>query len=93
MRVQNILSRLATLGWFVSFVGCHSPGSELDSVRYGPTDDRFGGDIYTVARINITYEDEHGEMYTETSEVGILNNLKLECLSNKISRTKIGYFT
>lgn len=70
MRVQNILSRLATLGWFVSFVGCHSPGSELDSVRYGPTDDRFGGDIYTVARINITYEDEHGEMYTETSESG-----------------------
>ncbi|CAH2087901.1 unnamed protein product [Euphydryas editha] len=68
MRVGNMWSRLATLGWFVSIVGCHSPGNELESVRYGPIDDRFGGDIYTVARINITYEDEHGEMYTETSE-------------------------
>ncbi|XP_026491864.2 E3 ubiquitin-protein ligase goliath-like isoform X1 [Vanessa tameamea] len=70
MRVGDFWSRLATLGWFVSFVGCHTPGSELESVRYGPTDDRFGGDIYTVAKINITYEDEHGELSTDTSESG-----------------------
>ncbi|XP_039747720.1 protein goliath isoform X2 [Pararge aegeria] len=70
MRVEDLWSGLATLGWFVSIVGCHTPGSELESVRYGPTDERFGSDTYTVASINITYKDEHGELYTDTSESG-----------------------
>lgn len=65
----DLWSRVATIGWVVSIVGCHTPGTELESVRYGPTEDRFGSDTYTVANINITYEDEHGELYTETSEV------------------------
>lgn len=62
-------SRVVTLGWVASIVGCHTPGTELESVRYGPGDDRFASDTYTQANINITYEDEHGEIYTETSEV------------------------
>lgn len=65
----DLWSRVATIGLVVSIVGCHAPSSDLESVRYGPTEDRFGGDTYTVANINITYEDEHGELYTETSEV------------------------
>lgn len=69
MHVEDLWSGLATLGWFISVVGCHTPGSELESVRYGPSDERFGSDTYTVASINITYRDEHGELYTETSEV------------------------
>ncbi|XP_034836669.1 E3 ubiquitin-protein ligase goliath isoform X1 [Maniola hyperantus] len=70
MRVEDLWSGLAALGWFVSIVGCHTPGSELESVRYGPSEERFGSDTYTVASINITYKDEHGEVYTETSESG-----------------------
>ncbi|XP_022823736.1 protein goliath isoform X2 [Spodoptera litura] len=66
--MRGLWSHLAALGWVVSLVGCHTPGSELESVRYGPTDDRFISDTYTVANINITYRDEHGEVYTETSE-------------------------
>lgn len=69
MRV-SLWSRVAALGWMVSLVGCHTPGSELESVRYGPTDEHFVSDTYTVANINITYRDEHGEEYTETSESG-----------------------
>lgn len=71
MRAEELWSGLAALGWVVTLVGCHSPGSELESVRYGPTtaDERFVSDTYTVANINITYQDEHGEEYTETSEV------------------------
>lgn len=70
--MRGLWSHLAALGWVVSLVGCHTPGSELESVRYGPTDDRFISDTYTVANINITYRDEHGEVYTETSEVSDL---------------------
>lgn len=66
----DLWSRVATIGLVVSIVGCHAPSSDLESVRYGPSEDRFGGDTYTVANINITYEDEHGELYTETSESG-----------------------
>ncbi|CAH0719046.1 unnamed protein product, partial [Brenthis ino] len=66
----DLWSSVATIGWVVSIVGCHTPGTELESVRYGPTEDRFGSDTYTVANINITYEDEHGVLYTETSESG-----------------------
>ncbi|XP_073954675.1 ring finger protein goliath isoform X2 [Choristoneura fumiferana] len=69
MRV-GLWSRVVTLGWVASIVGCHTPGTELESVRYGPGDDRFASDTYTQANINITYEDEHGEIYTETSESG-----------------------
>ncbi|KAJ8728672.1 hypothetical protein PYW07_006368 [Mythimna separata] len=68
--MRGLWSRFAALGWVVSLVGCHTPGSELESVRYGPTDDRFISDTYTVANINITYKEEHGEEYTETSESG-----------------------
>ncbi|XP_049878425.1 protein goliath [Pectinophora gossypiella] len=63
-------SSLAALSWFATLVGCHAPGSEIDSVRYSAGDERFVSDTYTVANINITYEDEHGEIYTETSESG-----------------------
>lgn len=68
---------LTTLGCLVAFVSGHAAGGELESVRYGPTEDRFPShsDSYTVANINITYEDEHGEMYTETSEVSVQNLL------------------
>lgn len=69
MRV-SLWSRVAALGWMVTLVGCHTPGSELESVRYGPTEERVVSDTYTVANINITYKDEHGEEYTETSESG-----------------------
>ncbi|XP_072945541.1 E3 ubiquitin-protein ligase goliath [Epargyreus clarus] len=73
MRVEELVSRLTAFGWVVSIVGCHSdaiaPGSELESVRYSPGDEK-PLDTYTVANINITYEDEHGETYTETSESG-----------------------
>lgn len=73
MRTEELWSGLATLGLVTSLVGCHTPGSELESVRYGPTsDDRIISDTYTVANINITYQDEHGEEYTETSEVRYL---------------------
>lgn len=64
----DLLSSLA-LGWVVSLVGCHTPGSELESVRYGPTDERLS-DTYTVANINITYKDEHGTVFSEISESG-----------------------
>ncbi|CAK1589050.1 unnamed protein product [Parnassius mnemosyne] len=70
MRVEELWFKLATLGWATVMVGCHTPGSELESVRYGPADERFGSDTYTVANINITYEDEHDKLYTETSESG-----------------------
>ncbi|CAB3251687.1 unnamed protein product [Arctia plantaginis] len=66
----SLWSRVAALGWIVTLVRCHSTGNELESVRYGPTDERFVSDKYTVANINITYRDEHGEEYTETSESG-----------------------
>lgn len=71
MRLEQLYSGLAILGCLVACVSGHTPGSELESVRYGPSDDRFPNhsDSYTVAMINITYEDEHGEIYTETSEV------------------------
>ncbi|XP_026736179.1 protein goliath isoform X3 [Trichoplusia ni] len=69
MKMRGLWSGLAAFGWVV-LVGCHNPGSELESVRYGPADDRFPSDTYTVANINITYKDEHGEEYTETSESG-----------------------
>lgn len=73
MRAKELWSGLAALGLVTSLVGCHAPGNELESVRYGPTsDDRFISDTYTVANINITYQDEHGEEYTETSEVSTL---------------------
>lgn len=69
MRVEELCC-VATLA-LVTLVEGHAPGSELESVRYGPstTDERFLSDTYTVANINITYRDEHGEEYTETSEV------------------------
>lgn len=69
----SLWSRVAALGWMVTLVGCHTSGSELESVRYAATDERIISDKYTdkytVANINITYKDEHGEEYTETSEV------------------------
>ncbi|XP_047508320.1 protein goliath-like isoform X1 [Pieris napi] len=68
MRVGNLWSGLA-VSWVVTFVQCHTAGSELESTRYGPAEERFGSDTYTIANINITYEDEHGEMFTDTSEV------------------------
>ncbi|XP_045504825.1 protein goliath-like isoform X2 [Colias croceus] len=68
MRAEDLWSGLA-LSWVVTLVGCHSPGSELESVRYGPGDERFTSDTYTIANINITYEDEHGEIFNDTSEV------------------------
>ncbi|XP_068622949.1 E3 ubiquitin-protein ligase goliath-like [Battus philenor] len=70
MRTEELWSKLATLGWVVVMVGCHSPGNELESVQYGPSDERLVSDTYTVANINITYEDEHGKPFTETSETG-----------------------
>lgn len=70
--MRGLWSRFVAMGWVVSLVGCHTPGSELESVRYGPTEDRFISDTYTVSNINITYRDEHGEEYTETSEVSDL---------------------
>ncbi|XP_045504826.1 protein goliath-like isoform X3 [Colias croceus] len=69
MRAEDLWSGLA-LSWVVTLVGCHSPGSELESVRYGPGDERFTSDTYTIANINITYEDEHGEIFNDTSETG-----------------------
>lgn len=69
MRSEELWCSLAALGW-IAIVGCHAPGSELESVRYGPSEERF--DTFTVANINITYEDEHGVMYTEISEVSCL---------------------
>lgn len=85
--MRGLWSHLAALGWVVSLVGCHTPGSELESVRYGPTDDRFISDTYTVANINITYRDEHGEVYTETSEVSDL------CIHIHVSKQKqLPYF-
>ncbi|XP_041970117.1 protein goliath-like [Aricia agestis] len=66
----ELWSSLATLGWLASIAGCHSPGNELESVRYAAADDRIGSDTYVVANINITYEDEHGVIYSETSESG-----------------------
>ncbi|CAK1542568.1 unnamed protein product [Leptosia nina] len=65
----NILSGFA-VSWLVTLVGCHTPGSELESTRYGPADERFGSDTYTVANINMTYVDEHGTTITDTSESG-----------------------
>lgn len=70
MRSDIIWSGLGVaLGCFVSLVGGHTAANDLESVRFGPAEDRFPSDSYTVANINITYEDEHGEMYTETTEV------------------------
>ncbi|XP_037976157.2 protein goliath isoform X1 [Plutella xylostella] len=60
---------VCALGW-LSLVGCHSAGSELESVRYGPAEDRFPGDSFVFAAINVTYEDEHGEIYSDVSESG-----------------------
>lgn len=75
MRAEELWCGVATLGWVAVLAGGHAPaavpapGSELESVRYGPGEDRFPSDTYTVANINITYRDEHDEIYTETSEV------------------------
>lgn len=68
MRSEELWCSLAALGW-IALVGCHAPGSELESGRYGPAEERF--DTFTVANINLTYEDEHGVMYTEISEVSL----------------------
>ncbi|XP_061380801.1 E3 ubiquitin-protein ligase goliath-like isoform X1 [Danaus plexippus] len=54
----------------IGFVGGQSPSSELEAVRYGPSEERIASDTFTVADINITYKDEHGVYYTETSESG-----------------------
>ncbi|XP_028170875.1 protein goliath isoform X1 [Ostrinia furnacalis] len=69
MRSEELWCSIAALGW-IALVGCHAPGSELESVRYGPAEERTPFDTFTVANINITYEDEHGIMYTEISESG-----------------------
>ncbi|KAL0829899.1 hypothetical protein ABMA28_003377 [Loxostege sticticalis] len=69
MRSEELWCSIAALGW-IALVGCHAPGSELESVRYGPAEERATFDTFTVANINITYEDEHGVMYTEISESG-----------------------
>ncbi|CAH2055741.1 unnamed protein product, partial [Iphiclides podalirius] len=76
MRADRLWSRLAALGWVAVMVGCHAPGNEPEAVRYGSADERFVSDTYTVANINITYEDEHGQPYTETSERTILAALE-----------------
>ncbi|XP_028039318.1 protein goliath isoform X2 [Bombyx mandarina] len=67
MRAEELWSGLAALGWMVLVVNCHTPGSELETVRYGPTDERLSK---TIANINITYTDEHGVVYSEISESG-----------------------
>ncbi|XP_060806172.1 E3 ubiquitin-protein ligase goliath-like isoform X2 [Amyelois transitella] len=68
MRAEEIWCSLAALGWLTALVGCHDPGSELGSVRYGPAEDRI--DTVTNALINLMYDDEHGEVYSEISETG-----------------------
>ncbi|XP_059060989.1 E3 ubiquitin-protein ligase goliath-like [Achroia grisella] len=68
MRSEELWCSLAALGWFTAFVGCHAPGSELESVRYGPAEDRI--DTFTIANINVTYEHERRGIYTEISESG-----------------------
>lgn len=83
----DLLSSLA-LGWVVSLVGCHTPGSELESVRYGPTEERVS-DTFTVANINITYKDEHGTVFSEISEV--INFLLLLLLTFIDIRTPLLY--
>lgn len=80
MRSEELWCSIAALGW-IALVGCHAPGSELESVRYGPAEERATFDTFTVANINITYEDEHGVMYTEISEVRIA----LQYILNEIS--------
>lgn len=81
MRCAKLWSSLV-ISWFADFVGCHTPSSELESGRYGG-DERFmgSGDTYTVVNINITYEDEHGEIYTEISEVRFIYLKTLRDLS------------
>lgn len=70
MRSGELWSSLAAISWVAGLVGSTAhAGSELESGRYVPGDERIISDTYTVANINITYEDEHGEVYTETSEV------------------------
>lgn len=70
---MELWSSLAAISWFAGLVGCHTPSTELESGRYGG-DERFMGssDTYTVVNINITYEDEHGDIYTEISEVSFI---------------------
>ncbi|XP_013171561.1 PREDICTED: protein goliath isoform X1 [Papilio xuthus] len=69
MRREEMWSQLATLGWVAVMVGCHAPAGEFAGSRLGTADDRFS-DTFTAAYINITYPDEHGKLYTETSETG-----------------------
>lgn len=77
MRLYGVLSRFATFGWVVTLVKCHAPaptGGDVEQKGTFPTppiEERYVSDTYTMANINITYEDEHGEMYTETSEVSV----------------------
>lgn len=71
MRFEEMFFGWAACSWMVSFVGCHSPGAQVEQVT-GPgsnPEERSPRDTYTMANINVTYEDEHGEIYTETSEV------------------------
>ncbi|CAG9782545.1 unnamed protein product [Diatraea saccharalis] len=68
MRSEELWCSLAALGW-ITLVRCHAPGSELESVRYGPSEGH-PFDTFTVANINITYEDEHGRMYSDISQSG-----------------------
>lgn len=68
MRREEMWSQLATLGWVAVMVGCHAPAGEFAGSRLATADDRFS-DTFTAAYINITYPNEHGVLYTETSEV------------------------
>lgn len=91
MRSEELWCSLAAVGWFATFVGCHAPGSELESVRYGPAEDRI--DTFTIANINLTYEDEHGRVYTEISEVSCVKYdlFVVELTSNIVTNWFYGF--
>ncbi|GBP43046.1 hypothetical protein EVAR_96305_1 [Eumeta japonica] len=59
---MELWSSIAAFGW-LALVHGHGSGGDVEGVRYGPPTT-----TYTAAYINITYEDEHGEIYTETSD-------------------------
>lgn len=62
------------VAWLVSMAGCHGPNSDVQSTysSQATLEERYPSDTYTMANINITYEDEHGEIYTEMSEVSCI---------------------
>lgn len=73
MHINNLwFGGVTALGCLVSIVGCHelSNGDISPTVTQKQFEDGFSSETYSLALIQISYKNEHGEMYEEASESG-----------------------